>query len=111
MSKKLTFTIYYSNVFLAKSNTEPLHKKIMAKIIFEVGDFFSTKDGYGIVIPGDKTLMIIGGGGRLGWRQEIGPIPRDATLSDLKKNVPGEVSLALKSVFLLLAAQSQAAGR
>lgn len=76
----------------------------MAKITFKTGDYISTETGHGIITSRGKALIITGGG-RLGWKMELSPIPKDAVPTDLRKIAPSEVQLALQAVCFLLAVQ------
>lgn len=48
------------------------------EINFVQGDMFKYKDGVGVVIKGNRCLLVIGEGGRLGYSVTRGYIPRDA---------------------------------
>ncbi len=54
----------------------------MAKFTFKAQDVFNFKNGSGIVLEDGISLMIVGKGGRSGYKHEKGPIPEDA--------IPGE---------------------
>ena len=50
----------------------------MTSIQFASGDTFNFSDGCGIVLPTGDALLIIGQGGRTGYRLAKGAIPADA---------------------------------
>ena len=74
----------------------------MAKITFEKGDFFSFRNGVGVVIAENTAVLVKGEGGRTGYKIERGNIPADAMPVD-KRDLSIAVRLALETALIATA--------
>ena len=73
----------------------------MAKIYWEKGDYFSFKEGFGVIL-GEQALMIKGEGGRIERTIEKGSIPQDAAPYGKGDRVvmPYDVHFALETAII-----------
>lgn len=75
----------------------------MPQIIWSEGDFFTCANarprgrGYGVVLADSQSVVISGGGGRMGWFISRKPIPADASPDDFS-GVDFAVRMALVTV-------------
>ena len=63
------------------------------EVKYSPGDRFKTRDGFGMVLPDGKAIIISGKGGRSGYSAEKTDIPNDAHPS--REIPPHEVTFAL----------------
>lgn len=67
----------------------------MARIIFEVGDVFTFKEGAGVVIAENSTVLVAGVGGRTGFMVSQGTIPADAMPASAE-NLDFSIQMAIR---------------
>ena len=75
----------------------------MAQIIFGNSDTFEFSEGYGYVTDARKkaALIVLGSGGRTGYKLNLGSIPHDAVPIH-EDNLKAEIKLAFVAVKIVL---------